>query len=139
MKSLSVKLGVVLIGLLILGNAEVWGADWKPYDHSRNYWGYYDAQSITRPSENVVRVWVKHVYTEEGVMDMVGSFGKIYENLSYSLILNEINCVEKKYRILSAYAKDNKGKVIHSSNDPTSWDFLPPDSMGDRLSKEVCK
>ena len=29
MKSLSVKLGVILIGLAIFGNAEVWGADWK--------------------------------------------------------------------------------------------------------------
>jgi hypothetical protein len=31
MKSLLGKLGVVLIGLLIFGNAEVWGADWKYY------------------------------------------------------------------------------------------------------------
>jgi len=30
MKSLSVKLGVILIGLAIFGCAEVWGADWKP-------------------------------------------------------------------------------------------------------------
>ena len=29
MKSLSVKLGVLFIGLLILGYAEVWGADWR--------------------------------------------------------------------------------------------------------------
>jgi hypothetical protein len=30
MKSLSVKLGVILIGLLILGNAEVWVFDFSP-------------------------------------------------------------------------------------------------------------
>ena len=29
MKSLLGKLGVILIGLAIFGNAEVWGADWK--------------------------------------------------------------------------------------------------------------
>lgn len=29
MKSLLCKLGVILIGLLILGNAEVWGAYWR--------------------------------------------------------------------------------------------------------------
>ena len=31
MKSLLGKLGVLFIGLLILGNAEVWGADWRLY------------------------------------------------------------------------------------------------------------
>jgi hypothetical protein len=33
MKSLSVKLGVILIGLAIFGYAEVWGEDWKFYGH----------------------------------------------------------------------------------------------------------
>jgi len=31
MKSLSVKFGVILIGLIIFGYAEVWGADWKEF------------------------------------------------------------------------------------------------------------
>ncbi len=29
MKSLSAKLGVIVIGFVIFGYAEVWGADWK--------------------------------------------------------------------------------------------------------------
>jgi len=37
MKSLSFKLGVILIGLMILGNAEVWGADWKFYGQWEGY------------------------------------------------------------------------------------------------------
>ena len=37
MKSSLVKLGVILIGLRIFINAEVWGADWKYYGH----WGEY--------------------------------------------------------------------------------------------------
>ncbi len=35
MKSLSVKLGVILIGLAIFSYAEVWGADWKFYDSNQ--------------------------------------------------------------------------------------------------------
>jgi hypothetical protein len=31
MKSLSVKLGVILIGLIIFGYAEVWAEDWMFY------------------------------------------------------------------------------------------------------------
>ncbi len=48
-----------------------------------DYLGYYDAQSITRPSKNIVRVWVKWDYTEKGVIENVKRLGKKYENLSY--------------------------------------------------------
>jgi len=33
MKSLSVKLGVILIGLAIFSYGEVWGADWKFFEN----------------------------------------------------------------------------------------------------------
>jgi hypothetical protein len=92
MKSLLVKFGVIfIIGLAIFGNAEVWGADWKLFGDYDNYLIYYDAQSITRPSKNIVRVWIRWDYTKKGVMDMVGKFGKKYENLDYLKYLCEIN------------------------------------------------
>ena len=56
MKSLLGKLGVILIGLAIFGNAEVWGADWKFYDSNEMFLGYYDAQGIIRPPKTIVRV-----------------------------------------------------------------------------------
>jgi hypothetical protein len=37
MKSLLGKLGVILIGLAIFGNAEVWGADWKHYGDDEKF------------------------------------------------------------------------------------------------------
>ena len=139
MKSLLGKLGVLFIGLLILGNAEVWGADWKFYDSNELYLGYYDAQGITRPSKNIVRVWIRRDFTEKGVLDVVGKIGKKYKNLSYGIGLVEIDCVEKTIRNLSLTYYDNKGKVIYSSSSPTEWDFIVPDSEGEKLYKEVCK
>jgi hypothetical protein len=50
MKSLLVRLVVVLIGLAIFGNAEVWGADWKLYFVDENFLANYDAQSINHQS-----------------------------------------------------------------------------------------
>ena len=101
MKSLLGKLGVILIGLAIFGYAEVWGIDWKFFFSSEKCLFFYDAQSITRPSKNIVRVWIRMDYTKKGVIDMVGKFGKKYENLSYAIHLEEINCAEKKFRVLS--------------------------------------
>jgi hypothetical protein len=66
MKSLLGKLGVVLIGLAIFGYAEVWGADWKLLGTNEQISTYYDAQSITHPSENIVRVWTRMDFTEKG-------------------------------------------------------------------------
>ena len=70
---------------------------------------------------------------------MVGNFGKKYENLSHSIDLHEINCVEKKIRPLSVTDYDNKGGVIYSSSSPSKWDSIIPESMIEILYKEVCK
>jgi hypothetical protein len=139
MKSLSGKLGVILIGLAIFGYAEVWGADWKLYGTDANVLTYYDAESITRPSENIVRVWVRWDYTEKGVSDWVRTFGKEYENLSHTISLWEINCSEKKNRGLSLVDYDHKGDVIPSIHSPGEWKFIFPDSIGESLYKKVCK
>ncbi len=138
MKSL---LGVILIGLAIFGYGEVWGADWKLYGSSEKSLAYYDTQSITRPSKNIVRVWVKITYTEKGVMDTVGSLGKKYEDLSHSIILREINCVEKMIHSLSGTYYDNGGGVIYTSSSPylREWVFIAPESLAESLYEEICK
>jgi hypothetical protein len=139
MKSLLGKLGVILIGLLILANAEVWGADWKPYFATELELVFFDASSITHPSENIVRVLVRSDYTEKGVLNWVRDFGKKYENLSHSIILSEINCAEKKLRRLSWADYDHKGSVIDSTSPPSEWRFIIPESSRESLYKEVCK
>jgi len=140
MKSLSVKLGVILIiGLLILGNAEPWLEHWKPYFGNEYFVGAYETQSITRPSKNIVRVWARMDFTEKGVLNWVAELGKRYDNLSHVIFLEEINCAEKKSRSLSQSSYDNKGDVIISSNPPSDWEFIVPESIIESLYKEVCK
>ena len=139
MKSLLVKLGVILIGLAIFGNAEAWGADWKLYSNNENFIGYCDTQSITRLSKNIVRVWVRWDWKEKGKLDMLKDFGKIMENLSHSKLLIEIDCVEKKNHRLSWTDYDNKGKMIDSISSPSEWDFITPETVAESLYKAVCK
>ena len=139
MKSLLGKLGVVLIGLVIFSYTEVWGADWKLYNSGEECLGYYDAQSITRPSKNIVRFWTKSVWTEKGVLSWVKDSGKKYENLSHTIYLQEINCAEKKIRRLSVTQYGHKGSVIDIIDSPSYWIFINPESMMEILYKEVCK
>jgi len=141
MKLLSIKLKIVIliIGLIIIFVGEVYGADWKFHGLNESFWASYDAQSVTRPSKNIVRVWEKWNYTEKGVIGIVGRLGKKYENLSYTISLEEINCVEKMIRTLSVTYYDNKGEVIFFYSSPLEWDFIIPESNGETLYEEICK
>jgi hypothetical protein len=116
-----------------------YGADWKFYRFNDLAESYYDVQSITRPSKNVVRVWERMNFTEKGIMDEVESLGKTFKKLEYSVVLHEINCAEKTVRMLSSTDYDNKGRVIFSDSSPTKWLFIIPGSIGESLYKEICK
>jgi hypothetical protein len=136
---MKLRIAILVFGLIIISIGEVYGADWKLYyfDEKKSY--LYDAQSITRPSKNIVRVWIRWDYTEKGVMGTVGKFGKKYENLDHLKYLCEINCVEKMIRYLLAAYYDNKRKVIHSLSSSPERHFIIPESMGENLYKEICK
>ena len=139
MKSLLGKLGVILIGLAIFGCAEVWGADWKLYVVHESFSAYYDAQSITRPSKNIVRVQTRSNITELGVLYLMRERGNEYETLSHLIILSEINCIKKTVCSLSITYYDNKGGVIYSSSSPGQFDPIVPGTNVEILYKEVCK
>jgi hypothetical protein len=116
----------------------VWGLDWKYYGTDEEGSYFYETESMTRLSQNIVRVWVQSIYTEEGVSHWVREGGKEFQNLNFSLILSEYNCRERSIRHLRIvfYSKDDE--VFYPiKND--EWHFFVPDSMSEILFKEVCK
>jgi hypothetical protein len=142
MKSLLAKLGVLSIGLLILAYAEVWGADWKLFAETDLYECFYDAEDTTPSSKNIVDVWAKLEYTKKGITGIVKEFGKHYADLSYSLELWEINCGEKKDRILSITEYSVEGKILYANSAkgrPPAWKIIPRESVDESLYKAVCK
>jgi hypothetical protein len=146
MKSL-VKFGVILIGLWISSNAEVWGANWKLYAFDVEKTFFYDGDSVSISSKSydwqvvkeIVKVVTKENFTSKGVMRTVKEFGKKYEKLSIRESLMEINCVDKMYRVLSSSFYAQGGEVIFSSSSPENWQAIVPKSAGDELYKAVCK
>jgi len=121
------------------------GADWKFYGRTDKYSSFYDAKSISHPSENIVEVWEKQDYTNKGVNYMVEGLGEKYKNLSHSITLWQINCADKKFRFLSLthYSKENSPiyswKLLYSSDSSTEWTSFTPGSLGEGLYKAVCK
>ncbi len=139
MKSSLVKLGVIVIGFLIFGCAEVWGEDWKLFKKTEDAKFYYDKKDITHLTQNIVKVWIRQVYTKKGKIDMMNLVGPRYKGLSYSINSLEFDCGDKKVRFLSMAYYSKNGDVLDLENSPDNWEPIPANSMFDVLFKKVCK
>jgi hypothetical protein len=135
MKSLLVKLGVILIGLAIFGCAGMRGAHWIFFSSTDLYEGFYYVSESHFLYKGTVRVWIKLEYTKKGIAEYVKKFGKDYENLSYSLQLWEIVCPKKEQRILSISQYSVEGNLINTK----SAKGRLSQSLGKSLSEAVCK
>jgi len=119
MKSLSVKVEVILvvIGFALFTYGKVWGEDWKYIGEAYQGIYFYDTSRMRRPSNGIVKVWIRILYTKKGVNYMVGRLGQKFESLNYAIVLFEYDCGGKKKQILpiAFYSKD--GKIL-----------IPPDN-----------
>jgi hypothetical protein len=101
---------LLLLFGLVFSSAQSWAVNWKNYGKNKNFVCFYDKESVTHPSENIVRVWVKWVYTEEGM-----KYGNEWAKVDHSKILFEINRLERTYRILIGLAYNQEDQLITSS------------------------
>jgi len=140
MKSLLSKSGVILgiIWLVVIGYTEGWAVDWKYYGTNDDGSYFYDTESITRPSKNLVEVWVQSAYSQKSISRWVREGGKGFQDLDFTLISLELNCVERSARYLRIVFYSKNGKVFYPM-DNDEWHFIAPDSMIESLTKEVCK
>ena len=140
MKSLSVKLGVVLIGLIIFSYAVVWGADWKLFGGDEYGEYSYDAENVSHLPNNIVSVWTKEISSSKSVVDMVNRLGIEYSDLGTINTLWEVDCIGRKFRVVEMLCYSKSHSFIGSPNvSGAEWKFIIPDSMLDSLSKAVCK
>jgi hypothetical protein len=147
MKSLSVKLGVVLIGFIVLGYAEAWGEDWKYLGvvGGGTFW-WYDTQGVTYYPNRIIQVWVKKIKAGE-IMDMLKSGSKITvseleqmtSERNYEQVLMEIDCVEKTINSHQKYSYDSKGVLKSGESKLDEKKSIPMNSIAERLYKAVCK
>lgn len=84
-------------------------------------------------------MWERINFTEKGIINWVGQLGKDYENLSHIKAWHEVDCVEKKQRVLSLTFYDKEGKVIWDYGKTGEWNSIIPESIAESLYKEVCK
>ncbi|MGZ3513610.1 MAG: surface-adhesin E family protein [Thermodesulfobacteriota bacterium] len=145
MKSLSVKLGVIFIGLTIFGCAGMREAHWISFSSTDLYEGYYYVSKSHLLYKGTMRVWIKLEHTKKGVAEYVKEFGKDYENLSYSMQYWEFDCPGEKQRILSISQYSAEGSLIKNKSaekslmNTKSAKGSLTQSLGKSVSEAVCK
>ena len=139
MKSVSGKLGVVLIGLFILGYAEAWGVDWALLEKIEATKFYHDEKDVTHSPQKIVKVWIRQVYTEKDKSVLINLVGRRYENLSYSINSLEFVCGTGLTRFLTKTYFSENGDLLGLEDPPDIWESISPNSMFDALYKIVCK
>jgi hypothetical protein len=128
----------VLLGLLIFWSGEVRGGSlWKYYGTNEDGSYYYDAETMTRPSKEMVRVWVQSAYTDQGISHWVRRGGEEFQNLGYTLVLTELNCVDRAVRSLQIVFYSKDAEVLTPIN-AKEWELFAPDSMSEALYVAVC-
>lgn len=123
--------------------------DWVEYGRSK-YGDYllYNKKNIMKSGKkNIVNVWDIHIFSGEGRMDLyyrkkrkgVSTYG--WDILSHSIVLTQIDCNNKKSKILSIIEYDKEGKTLFQSSydDEQKWEYIVPVSIEETLRKKVCR
>jgi hypothetical protein len=129
---------IMLSGLFLCFCPKAWGADWKYIGDTPNASYYYDAEDMVR-QENVVRVWVKAVYSPGGRRMEAEKVGGDIRNVTDSRALEEINCKDKNHRAVALVVYSMEQKVVISDFRERGLDFILPDSILEGFYKTLCK
>ncbi len=108
-------------------------SDWKFYAESETVKAYYNAESINHTSEGFVQVWDKYVFIKKTIQRE--------EIMKQTKVLNEIDCANKRSRLLSVTSYNTYGEVIENYNfdkSPSDWTDITPDSIFENLYNIVC-
>jgi hypothetical protein len=144
---------ILVFGLIALYCNYAYGADWKLYSETQNFYFYHN---VDKPDplklildifrKKIFTVWTKRVTKGENGKNWqiqenkrLGLSIKGYENYEYTVFFKEINCSDKMFRSISEadYTKDNN--LLAKSESPYSeWKPIVPESDDEALYKAVC-
>jgi Surface-adhesin protein E len=136
-KMLRKLLIVMLSGLFLWFCPRAWGANWKYFGQTPDASYYYDTEDIVH-QENVVRVWMKAVYSREGRKKEAEKMGGNLWNVTDSTALEEINYKDKNQWTATLVVYSMEGKMVISDTRERKMDFILPDSILEGFYKTLC-
>ncbi len=122
-------------------------AEWTPFVEDKAFKHSYDKQSIAHQANAMIRVAVKvDPKGKEGrdlllkVRQQIGLPLDGYENYGFSLTVMEIDCANKRKRILQSDDYTKKGEQLDTVSSPNpKWAEISPESIHGLYQKALCK
>jgi hypothetical protein len=114
-------------GFYLFDCPEVWRASWQFLEKDDEGIWFYDRENAQPHPNSLIRVRTKKIYGKEGVLNAVKKYGKDYMNLNHVLSVWEIDCLQRKFKLISAhfYSKDNT--IIYAYDNEKEGYFTPED------------
>jgi hypothetical protein len=133
-------LKILFTGFFLLTLISVsYSVQWEYYGNIPQGKFFYDKENIQYMPNDIIRVWIKHIYSDAGKREIVKQLGEHFKDVKESSNLREIDCNKKMFNLLSATDYDSKGSVIKTADVPGDKTLIPPNSVIDMLYKIVCK
>jgi hypothetical protein len=124
--------------LVIHGNAKA-DEDWVLYGVTKYLILFYDAKSITHPSKDTVKLWIKSVSKCNDSKEWAVKNHPNCANVDwvYVLTLTEINCsIKQDHDVKSVGYSKEGGPVVNDEG--SQWSDIPPESYAEGLYLDVC-
>jgi len=129
--------------IILLFATPVMASDWVEYGKSDKGDIYLCHKgSMKQRTEDIVQIWIKLVFSDEGRKNYVqrlrksGESTEGYDKLSHVLSLVEIDRKKPKFRILYITEYDKEDTVIFRGLHDAPWKDILPDSSEDNLRKK---
>lgn len=99
---------------------------------------FYDRETLAC-SDDIVRVQQKEIYGEKHLMRIRDRLGSIYEDLTETVNLIEINCRDQQSRVESVAQYNSAGALISThKNQGREWKAIPRNSAVNLLYELCC-
>lgn len=143
---MKIALSLIVLLLLSIPTSAQKDSGWR-YLGENAYFAYsYNPKRISRPSINIVKLWIQ-TYLREGVTadKIVEDFKKRgltapeYKNFARAVRLYECNCKIDQMRTIRIITYDSKNDVIDDlKTDQAEWEDIVPDSIAEIIFNTAC-
>jgi hypothetical protein len=121
---------------------------WELLAQTEEFGLYLDPKTLRRNPDGTMRAWVKLVLRNQekqarekfvkNTERMQAKNGR-YAKYSSTLSLEEYDCKNRKWRVLSISDYDDDGKVIESDSGVGRWNDDPPETVAEASLESICQ
>ncbi|HPR14386.1 MAG TPA: hypothetical protein PLW58_00180, partial [Smithella sp.] len=139
---------VISAAICFLITHQAWAArEWVYLESNSSRESYYDKNSIVKVDENVFRLWMKQVLSENGKIKTLSKFRSTnkpdtrLDLISYILRQIDLDCRNNQYKDSALIFYDEKSNVLYFSPKGAigKWGDIVEGSFAYQLKNVICK